>query len=118
MGLSSFIGLGIAGIIIVMVFLIFSADKFIFNNKPYLISLLALSLIIVNWLLYLSNFYSVLPQNIGDIIFLPVWILVSIVGLIAAYKEYNNNRTFAVLNGGFAIISLVLGMLSWGIGNI
>lgn len=101
-----------------MIFLIFKAGKRNTKNKPYLLSLLALSLIILNWVLYLVGFYAIIPEKIGDLIFLPVWIIVSIIGFIAAYKEFSNNRIYAVVNGGLAIISSTVGMLAWGIGNM
>ncbi len=118
MSLTSIIAIVIGFIIISMIFFIFKADKRNSNNKPYLLSLVALSLILLNWVLYLGNFYAIIPEKIGDLIFLPIWIVVSIIGLIAAYKEFGNNRTFSVLNGGLAIISSIVAMLAWGIGNM
>ncbi|HLR20601.1 MAG TPA: hypothetical protein VK087_01215 [Tissierellaceae bacterium] len=47
-----------------------------------------------------------------------MWILVSIIGFIATYKESTNNRIFSVVTGGLSIISFIIGMLAWGIGNM
>ena len=93
------------------------------NNKPYLLSLVALSLIILNWViylavLYLTDFYIVITGKVGDFIFTPVWFIVSIIGLVAAYKEFRNNRIFAVLLCGLAIINSIVGMVLWGMGNM
>ena len=118
MGLTSFIGMRIGFVVIVMIALIFKLNKRNSNNKPRLLSLLALGLIILNWILYLSGFYAMIPEGIGDLIFLPVWFIVSIIGFIAAYRELRNNRIFIVVNGGLAIISFITGMLAWAIGNL
>ena len=66
MGFTSFIGIGIGVVIISMIFLIYKADKRNANNKPCLLSLIALSLIILNWVLYLVGFYAIIPEKIGD----------------------------------------------------
>lgn len=118
MGLSSYIGILVALILIVMITLTFKSNEKYSNNKPSLLSLVAFSLIILNWVLYLFDFYAIMPENIGDLIFLPVWIIVSIIGLIAAYKEFRNNRIFSVINGGLAIISIIMALLATAIGNM
>src|SRR5699024_11686692 len=118
MGITSFIGMGIALVIIGMVVLILKADKRYTNQKPYPLSLISLTLIIINWILYLFGFYAFIPEKTGDVIFLPVWILVSIIGFIATYKESTNNRIFSVVTVGLSIISFIIGMLAWGIGNM
>ena len=125
MSLISFIGIGIGVIIISMIFFILGikTNKRNVNNKPYSLSFLALSLIILNWVvylavLYLTDFYIVIPGKLGDFIFTPIWFIVSIIGFVAAYKEFRNNRIFAVLVSGLAIINSIVGMLLWGLGNM
>ena len=125
MNLISFIGIGIGIIIISMIFIILNikTNKRNINNKPYLLSLVALGLIILNWVaylavLYLNDFYIVIPGKLGDFIFTPIWFIVSIIGFVAAYKEFKNNRIFAVLVSGLAIINSIVGMLLWGLGNM
>lgn len=119
----SVIGIGIGIIVISMIFLILKVNKKNVNNKPYLLSLVALSLIILNWaiyliVLYLTDYYIVIPGRVGNFIFTPIWFIVSIIGLIAAYKEFKNNRIFAVVVCGLAIINSIVGMLLWGMGNM
>lgn len=119
----SVIGIGIGIIVISMIFLILKVNKKNVNNKPYLLSLVALSLIILNWaiyliVLYLTDYYIVIPGRVGNFIFTPIWFIVSIIGLIAAYKEFKNNRIFAVIICGLAIINSIVGMLLWGMGNM
>lgn len=118
MGLTSFIGIGIGLIIITMILLILKTDKRNAKNKPYLLSLFALSFIVLHLVLWLFDFYAVIPERISDLIFEPIWILSSIIGFTASYKEFKNNRRFATLTGGLAIISSIVGVVAWGIGNI
>lgn len=125
MGLISFIVIGIGVIIISMIFLILSIkpNKRNVNNKPYLLSLVALSLIILNWVIYLAvlyitDFYIVITGKVGDFIFTPVWFIVSIIGLVAAYKEFRNNSIFAGVVCGLAIINSIVGILFWGMGKM
>ena len=92
------------------------ANKKNVNTKPNLFSLVALSLIILNWVIYLTtlylmDYYIIIPGKIGDFI-------VSIIGLVAAYKEFRNNNIFAVVISGLSIINGIVGMLLWGIGNM
>lgn len=116
MHLTSYIGIGVAIIAIGMIFFILKSSKN--NNKPHLFSLVAFGFIILNWVLYLFDFYVIIPEKIGDLIFLPVWIIVTVIGFVAAYREFGNNRTFSIVNVGLGIISSLVGMLAWGIGNM
>lgn len=117
MNLTSYIGIGVVILAIGMIFFILKSSENN-NNKPHLFSLVAFGIIILNWVLYLFNFYAIIPEKIGDLIFLPVWIIVTVIGFFAAYREFGNNRTFSIVNGGLGIISAVVGMLAWGIGNM
>lgn len=117
MHLTAYIGIGIFIIAISMIFFILKSNEKN-NNRPYLFSLVAFGLIILHWLLYLFEFYTIIPENIADIIFLPAWIAASVIGFIAARKEFRNNRAFSIVNGGLSIITLTLGILVWGIGNM
>ena len=123
MSLIQFVGIVIGVIVISMIFLIIKANKSNVNNKPNLFSLLALGLIILNWIiylaaLYLTDSYIIIPGKIGDFIFIPSWFIVSIIGLLAAYKESRNNKSFSVVVSGLAIINAIVGMLLWGISKM
>lgn len=120
MSFTSFIGMGTGFVIIGMILPVFKAYKSNSNNKPYLLSLSALGIIILHWILYLFDFYATIPEKIGDLIFSPAWAAVFIIGLISAYKEFKNknNRIFGVINGGLAVLSGIMGVLAWGIGNM
>ncbi|HZK32895.1 MAG TPA: hypothetical protein VFC60_00210 [Tissierellaceae bacterium] len=123
MSLIQYVGIVIGVIVISMIFLIIKANKSNVNNKPNLFSLVALGLIILNWIiylvaLYLTDSYIIIPGKIGDFIFIPSWFIVSIIGLLAAYKESRNNKSFSVVVSGLAIINAIVGMLLWGISKM
>ena len=86
------------------------------SNKPYLLSLLALGLIILNWVIFLVALY--LTDFSVVIRFAPVWFIVSIIGFLAAYKEFKNNRILAVVVTGLVIVNSIGGILLWGLGNM
>ena len=118
MSLLPFILIAIGVVIISMIFFILSrpSNKSNLNNKPYGLSLSALGVIVLTWVIYLAALYL---TDLSTVIrFAPVWFIVSILGFIAAYKEFRNNRAFAVVIGGGAIITFIVGMLFWGLGNM
>lgn len=105
-------------IIISMGFLILTmkSDKRNKKNKPYLFSQLALVLMILNGVIYLTVLYF---TDFSVVIrFAPTWFIVSIIALFSAYKEYNHNRIFAVAVAGLALISSIVGMIFWSLGNL
>ena len=118
MGLTSLVFIGIAFAILFMLLLIFKADKKDVQKKPHLLSLLALGLIILNWVLCLTGFYAILPQEVSEVVFLPIWFIVCIIGIIAAFRECSNNLVFAVLNAGLSVISFIIGILLLLIGSM
>lgn len=123
MSLIQYVGILIGVIVISMIFLIIKANKSNVNKKPNLFSLVALGLIILNWViylvaLYLTDSYIIIPGKIGVFILIPSWFIVSIIGLLAAYKESRNNKSFSVVVSGLAIINAIVGMLLWGISKM
>ena len=123
MSLIQYVGIVIGVIVISMIFLIIKANKSNVDNKPNLFSLVALSLIRLNWVIYLvalslTDSYIIIPGKIGDFIFIPIWFVVSIIGLLAAYKESSNNKSFSVVVSGLAIINAIVGMVLWGISKM
>lgn len=49
---------------------------------------MALGLIMFNWVLCLFDFHAIIPEKIGDLIFLSVRIVVSVLG-VYLYKKFN-----------------------------
>ena len=123
MSLIQYAGIVVGVIVISMIFLIIKANKSNVNNKPKLFSLVALGLIISNWIIYLltlhlTDSYIIIPGKIWDFIFMPIWFMVSIIGLFAAYKESKNNKSFSVVVSGLSIINAIVGMILWGISKM
>lgn len=96
----------------------FKVDKDLYKNKPLPFTVMALSAIVLNWMLYLFGFYASINDTIADMIFLPIWFLVSVLALIAALKEHKNNLFMGLLTGGLSIITLVVGALLFLIGRM
>ncbi|TMN22930.1 hypothetical protein FH966_08580 [Lentibacillus cibarius] len=95
------------------------ADKNIEEGKkPYKVSWAILGLLVLNWLLFLTNSYSLMPVSISDLIFTPVWVILSVAGIIAVVYEFKKNKGFAVSLAGLTAISLLFTVLSYGIGKM
>lgn len=111
----------VLGVIVLLIFVVsaFISDK---NSggeeKPYKISWTILGLLVLNWLLLLTNSYVLMPTGISDLIFTPMWVILSVAGIIAAVYETKNNKGFAISLAGLTTISLLFTMLSYGIGEM
>lgn len=123
MGLIHYVGIVIAIVLVSVVFLVARENKNNVNSKPNLFSLLAVGIIIGNWFLYLlglflTDSYIIIPGTIGNYLFIPLWFVASIIGFLAASKEYRNNKRISVLVSGLAIINLIVGMVLWGLSKM
>ena len=123
MSLIQYVGIAIAVIVIAVILFIIKTNKRDVDKKPYLFSLISLFLIISNWIvylfaLYLTKSYLIIPGIIGNYIFIPLWFIVSIISLGAAYKESKNNKKFALVISGLALVNALVGMVLWGIGQM
>src|SRR5699024_2651193 len=88
------------------------------DKKPYKISCAILGLLVFNRLLFLSNSYSLMLDSISDLIFTPVWVILSVAGIIVVAYEFKKNKGFAVSMAGLTAISLLFTVLSYGIGEM
>lgn len=82
-----------------------------FFKRPYLQSIIVCILFFTNWILYLSTFYALLPEKISEFIFLPIWFFLCILGFIAFWREWRNNRVFSICIGFLSFISFLFGLL-------
>ncbi|MES5943286.1 MULTISPECIES: hypothetical protein [unclassified Bacillus cereus group] len=82
-----------------------------FFKRPYLQSIIVCILFFTNWILYLSTFYSLLPEKISDFIFLPIWFFLCILGFIVFWREWRNNRVFSICISFLSLISFLFGLL-------
>ncbi|PGT20157.1 hypothetical protein [Bacillus cereus] len=92
--------------------LIFIAvKKGTFLKRPYLQSIIVCILFFTNWMLYLTAFYSLLPEKVSEFIFLPIWFFLCILGFIVFWREWRNNRVFSICIGFLSFISFLFGLL-------
>ncbi|WP_079529259.1 hypothetical protein [Halobacillus hunanensis] len=111
----------VVGTIILMTFVIpaFMAVKR--NEKgpaPRKISYGVLGLLVINWLLFLTGSYALLPMNIAERIFTPVWLVLCVAGVFVAAYEFKNNKGFAIPVAGLTTISFLFSILASGISKM
>ncbi|MGH0554927.1 hypothetical protein ACQVQB_17835 [Bacillus pretiosus] len=82
-----------------------------FSNRPYLQSIIVFVLFSTNWILYVTSFYSLLPEKVSKFIFLPIWFSLCMLGLIVFWREWRNNRVFSICIGFLSFISFLFGLL-------
>ncbi len=82
-----------------------------FFNRPYLQSIIVCILFFTNWILYVTTFYSLLPEKVSEFIFLPIWFFLCILGFITFWREWGNNRVFSICIGFLSLTSFLFGLL-------
>lgn len=115
------LGFTVIGIVFILAFLTPVFIYFKRKNKapnPYKISYGILGLLVLNWLLFLTNAYSFLPSHIANSIFVPVWWVLSAMGLIIGIFEVKNNRSFATSIMCLTVISFMFSMLANGLSHM
>jgi hypothetical protein len=88
------------------------------TGRPYKCSYVICILLVLNWLLYFAGFYTILPLQIADIMFTPIWLILSFLGLLIAFIEYKRSMGIAVPIAWLSIISLVFSLVLYGIGKM
>ncbi|TKI43887.1 hypothetical protein [Bacillus mycoides] len=88
-----------------------TVKKGTFLNRPHLQSFIVCTLFFANWILYLTNFYSLLPQKVSQFIFLSIWFFLCVLGLIVFTREWKNNLVFSISIGFLSFISFLFGLL-------
>lgn len=88
------------------------------GSAPYKISYGILGLLAINWIFFLTGAYTLLPMNVADLIFVPVWLALCLIGAIAAAVEFRNNKSFAILVAGLTTISFIFSILASGISQM
>ncbi|MEK5111814.1 hypothetical protein [Bacillus sp. FSL R5-0677] len=96
--------------IFVLTIIFITVKKGKFSKRPYLQSIIVYILFFTNWILYLTSFYSLLPEKVSEFIFLPIWFVLCILGCIVFWREWRNNRVFSICIGFLSIISFLFGL--------
>ena len=88
------------------------------SGKIKKLSIAAIGIIAVQWILFLTGFYTILPYAAAEKIFTTAWAASAAVGFAGAGREWRNNQKFsrlllmlAVLNGLFAWAAHGLGSM-------
>ncbi|WP_433773238.1 hypothetical protein [Bacillus wiedmannii] len=88
-----------------------TVKKGTFLKRPYLQSIIVCILFFTNWILYLTAFYSLLPEKVSEFIFLPIWFFLCILGFIVLWREWKNNQVFSICISFLSFISFLFGLL-------
>ena len=81
-----------------------------FSKRPYLQSIIVYILFFTNWILYVTSFYTLLPEKVSEFIFLPIWFSLCMLGFIVFWREWRNNRVFSICIGFLSFISFLFGL--------
>lgn len=87
-------------------------------KRPFKVSYIVVGLLIFQWVFFLTSGYTLLPVNVADALFIPVWLVLCIAGAITTIIEFKNNKIFSVPVGGLTIISFLFSVLAYGIGEM
>ncbi|MFD1360786.1 hypothetical protein [Lentibacillus salinarum] len=85
---------------------------------PRKVSYGILGLLVLNWVLFLTGFYTLLPTNIADLIFTPLWFVLCAAGVLVTAYEFKNNKGFALPVAGLTTISILFSILASGISKM
>ncbi|MEH6942469.1 hypothetical protein [Bacillus sp. JJ722] len=84
------------------------------KERPSLFSFIIVGLLLLNWLLYITSFYTYIPATISEALFLPVWIILALSGLLVSLRNRRKNSSFAVVTGELSLFSFFFGLfLYW-----
>ncbi|MBN9654127.1 hypothetical protein J0K78_07615 [Halobacillus sp. GSS1] len=76
------------------------------------------SLLLTQWVLWLTGFYGWMPLRVADVLFLPVWVVLCGLGVILSGLEMKNNAAFAIPLAGFTLVSLIFALFLDGISQM
>ncbi|QDP41564.1 hypothetical protein [Radiobacillus deserti] len=88
------------------------------GKSPRIISYVVVALLVLHWLFFLTGGYTLLPTNIADAIFMPVWFVLCAAGYFTAIYKFKNNKRFAIPVAGLTTISLLCSIFINGISNM
>ncbi|UJL47140.1 hypothetical protein KFZ58_04260 [Virgibacillus sp. NKC19-16] len=105
-------------IISILALLTFIVPVIIAVRAPRKISFVILGLLILHWVFFLTNGYTLLSTNIANAMFVPVWLVLCVAGAFTAIYEFKNNKGFAITVAVLTTISLLFSILAHGIGKM
>ncbi len=78
-------------------------------KQPKLLSYISLALFIINWILFWLNVYS---GSFAEHFFIPIWIVLCVIGAISSVLELRNNKVFSLPVFGLTIIAIFFTMVA------
>lgn len=88
------------------------------GKPPRKISYVLVGLLVLHWLFYLVSGYALLPINMANAVFVPIWLALCVGGTITTVYEFKHNKVFAISVAGLTIISLLLCIFSYGLSKM
>ncbi|WP_083412480.1 hypothetical protein [Halobacillus dabanensis] len=88
------------------------------GKSPRKISYVIVGLLVLHWAFFLTSGYALVPTNIADAIFMPVWLMLCAAGVVTALYEFKNNKGFAIPVAGLTTISLLFAIFINGISEM
>ncbi|WP_042349730.1 hypothetical protein [Bacillus massiliigorillae] len=88
------------------------------QERPSLFSLIIFGLLLLNWILYMTSFYTYIPATISEILFLPIWFTLALSGLIVAILNKRKNSSFSIAIGGISVFSGFFGLFLYWLSNM
>lgn len=88
------------------------------GKSPRKISYVIVGLLVLHWGFFLWSGYALLPVNIADALFMPVWVVLCVACLLIAIYEFKNNKVFSIPVAGFTVITLLFSIFINGISNM
>ncbi|KAB8138100.1 hypothetical protein F9U64_06550 [Gracilibacillus oryzae] len=85
---------------------------------PLKLSYISFGLLVMQWILFLTDFYAIFPNEIGDVVFMPAWFIACGFGAIAIIREWKNNSAVAVVLAVLTGLSFIMAVFINGIGNM
>ncbi|MFD1032654.1 hypothetical protein [Metaplanococcus flavidus] len=86
--------------------------------KPLKISYAFIILLVLNWILFLSGFYTIFTHEVGDLLWEVAWVGVCLMGAIVGVMELWNNKLVGILifiitmfTTGFVLLSFFIGSM-------
>lgn len=88
------------------------------GSPPYKWSYYMLGLLVINWILYMTGFYSLLSDHVADLIFIPIWFTLCALSALLTIVEFKNNKAFAIPLAGVTFISFVFALFLNGLSQM
>lgn len=88
------------------------------ETKPLKISYAFIILLVLNWILFLSGFYTLFPREAADLLWEVTWVGLCLMGVIAGIMELWNNKLVGIVIFIITMFTTWFVMLSFFIGSM